>query len=152
MSVTAELQLVPAKDVAKRIKEQTLIAGESFSIDKTWLPFHLVFRELPAPLNLAIRGDKAVLGKLEGGMFEIDEAQEEEEVDVYWAFASARLAKKIAPALVDYAEAQLFAAIKQHGWDCKKGDQRYYGLHFKTLQKVYARAASEGAAVQIFIS
>lgn len=172
MGVRASFTVVPGAEFTKH-KDDLLNfvvpkEYENLSIDKAWHEFQIVFRGLPKPLSLVIQGDHPAYGHLavppvavsheeedDNGEDE-DDCDDEDEDDgeegTYLAFCSPALAKKIDKALEEFSDEQLLAAIEEARCSCGTKDaKQYYSSQFTALKGAYRKAASEGAALQIFI-
>ena len=165
MGLVASLEVVPSA-VFKRHKtalDKLDVPGgaSSFALDKAWLQFHTTFRVMPKPLCLAISGDHAAYGRLEGGLVRAlgeeprdDEDEREEELgdDFYLGYASPALVQKVDQALRSFTEEQMLTAVKAAGWSLGTGGKKYYGTAFRELKKAYKAAAKKKDALQVLIT
>jgi hypothetical protein len=152
MGIRAIYSLISAHEFNKHKRDLAnadLARSLSITIDKAWLEFHQVFREMAKPLRLVIRGDYSAYGRLEGGLIEVGD---EDGDDFYLAHLSPSMVKKINAALSEFTEDDLFISIRQLGWPCGRPEKNYYRTHFKNLKEAHKTATERGAALEILIT
>lgn len=165
MGLVASLEVVPAaafKRHKRALEKLEVPAGApSFSLDKAWLQFHTTLRAMPRPFCLAISGDHAAYGRLEGGLVRAqgeepsddeDETEDEMGDDFYLGYASPALVQKVDQALRKLTEEKMLAAVKAAGWSLGTGGKKYYGTAFQELKKAYRAAAKKNDALQVLIT
>jgi len=121
----------------------------SFDLDKAWLEIHLALRQMRAPVNRALRGDRTIYGALEGGVLEVPE--DEHGPDAFIGLATPGLVKKIDKALASLTGQRLVSLIKKDGWEVDSHRRDYYARCLKELKSAYRTAAKQDSYLQVFI-
>jgi hypothetical protein len=149
MGVTAGLWVVPADEFVPRdggsVTPRLTKDGAWFDLDKAWAEFDDLLREMPAPLDRAIRGDLWP----EGSLYE-DNGRE----DATWlGFVTPKTVAEIAQAL-DHIEADEVVELMEGAGLSRAGDEfdrRYYAEYFVQLKEAYRTAAREGAGLGVLL-
>jgi hypothetical protein len=115
----------------------------AFDIDKAHTLFHVVFREMPAPLNRAVEGDLCPHGGLDDPG---DDA-------THIGYVSPEAVRVIAQALARIDLPQMFQSAQQLGWSWAilGSDWDYYKLNWQSLRKAYRTAARDGCALAVLM-
>lgn len=147
MGISADFTVIPVTEYRKhRSKPDTYLFPTTlakFELYKEWGTLNSTFSRLPHPLGLAIRGDRPT-----------HESFEDWE-EVYTAFVTPGLVKKINKALQNLTDEDYIAALKARLKEIKTTlrtcEHRFYLTSLQKVRDAYQQAATEGAYLYIFI-
>jgi hypothetical protein len=138
MGLDATLMVIARSEYRKYPRAKP-VAVAQFDINRGWLALDLAFQTLPAPLGLALRGDRPTVEEFE------------DEWDAYDAFVSLELVRKISRALARVTDDELITALQSVGYAQRKREHAEHFAAFKELKAAYQTAAKHNAYLRIFI-
>ncbi len=99
----------------------------------------LALQTMPAPLGLALRGNRPTVEGFE------------DDWDAYDAFVTPALVRRIDAALAGVSDEAFLAALKAAEWSLRKRDHAQHLAEFGVLKAAYREAAERDAYLRIFI-